>query len=194
MSAPILRAQTVRSLADMAEMDVVEVERALGIEPGNKKNRPPPRRLERQSVVTSTRQLLRLLTARPELCIEVPEDVGSLILDDTEREVLELLCERARSGAVLSLTALFESQTDAGRRNLIADLLATSDEEHVSEEDAADVLADTLRTLRRNSVDQEIKMLNHRLAGGPLSSEEMHRLKELQLHKQTLKSGQKPPV
>jgi hypothetical protein len=194
MSAPILRAQTVRSLADLAEMDVAEVERALGMEPGTKKSRPAPRRLERQRVVTSTRQLLRLLTARPELCIEVPDDAGTLISDDTEREILQLLCERAQSGTVISLNALFESQTDAGRRNLIADLLTTSDEEHVSEEDAADVLADTLRTLRRNSVERQIENLTQRANSGNLSPDEKRHLTELLLQKQTLKSGQKPPV
>ncbi len=168
MSAPILRAQTVRSLADLAEMDVAEVERALGMEPG-KKGRPAPRRLERQRVVTSARQLLRLLTARPDLCLEVPDDVAELLPDDMEREVLALLCERARSGAVISLTALFESQSDIGLRNLIADLLTTSDEEHVSEEDAPAVLADTLRTLRRNAVEGEIDALTQRAVNGSLN-------------------------
>jgi DNA primase len=194
MSAPILRAQTVRSLADMAEMDVTEVERALGMEPGNKKNRPPPRRLERQRVVTPTRQLLRLLCVRPQLCEQVPEDVDLLVQDDTEREVLQLFCERAQSGAVFSLTALFDSQTDAGRRNLIADLLTTSDEELVGDEEASDVMTDTLRTLRRNAIEREIENLTQRAVAGNLGADEKRHLTELLLQKQTLKSGQKPPV
>ncbi|MDB5813154.1 MAG: primase [Rhodocyclales bacterium] len=189
MSAPILRAQTVRSLADLAEMDVAEVERALGMEPGTK-GRPAPRRLERQRVVTATRQLLRLLSARPELCLQVPDDIVLFLPDETEREVLQLLCERARSGAVISLTAMFESQSDAGLRNLIADLLTTADEEHVSEEDASEVLSDTLRALRLQAVKREIETLNK----GGLNADEILKLKALFTQKKQLESGQKPPV
>ena len=39
--------------------------------------------------------------------------------DDAEREVLQLLCDRAQSGITISLSALFESQTNAGLRNLL---------------------------------------------------------------------------
>ena len=54
------------------------------------------------------------------------------------------------------------------RRNLIADLLTTADDEHVGDEDASDVLADTLRTLRRNAVEREIENLTQRAVAGNL--------------------------
>ena len=191
MSAPILRAQTIRALADLAQMDVAETERALGLEPG-KKNRPPPRRLERQRVVTSSRQLLRLLASRPDLCADLPDDVDQLLGDDTERAMLQLLQRHA--GTTVTLTALFDSQPDAGLRNLIADLLTGTDEEHVGDDDAPSVLADTLRTLRRQLIDGEIENLQRHAAERGLNPEETRRFSALLLEKQQLKTGQKPSV
>ncbi|GAB4059563.1 DNA primase [Uliginosibacterium sediminicola] len=191
MSAPILRSQTLRLLAEHAGMDTAEVERALGLEPG-KKPRPTPRRLERQRVITPARQLLRLLCARPALCAEVPAQAGSLLEDESERDALQLICERMVQG--VSLNALFESQSDAGLRNLLADLLTASDEELVSDEEAGEFLADTLRTLQRNAVEREIAAITQRASNVALSSEEIQRYTSLLQQKQQLKTGQKPSV
>jgi DNA primase len=191
MSAPILRSQTLRLLAEQAGMDTPEVERALGLEPG-KKPRPTPRRLERQRVVTPARQLLRLLSVRPALSAEIPSGAASLLDDESEREALQLICERMVQG--ITLSALFESQSDAGLRNLLADLLTTSEEELVSDEEASEFLADTLRTLQRNAIEREIAAITQRASNGALSSEEIQRYTSLLQQKQQLKTGQKPSV
>ncbi|GAA5171237.1 DNA primase [Viridibacterium curvum] len=192
MSAPILRAQTLRQLANMAGMDLPEVERALGLEPG-KKVRPPPKRLERQRVVTPSRQLLRLLASKPALCAELPDNIDSLLEDAGESAILQLFCERAGHG--LSLSTLFDSQADAGLRNILADLLTGTEDEEPLEDTAALVLLDDIvRTLQRNQIDREIAQLSAKASQGGLSTDESRRFAALLSHKQSLKAGQKPPV
>ncbi|KAF7600255.1 MAG: DNA primase [Candidatus Dactylopiibacterium carminicum] len=202
ISAPILQLQTLRLLADDAQMDQTEVARALGLraparEGGKKRTAPRPSG-PRKPPTSPQRGLLRLLASRPRLMDRLPGDIAELVGEGLEGGLLQAMRDihdhHDLDGAALA--ALYQSSEDENRRTLLAELLSGEDllpEQEADPQLEEQELLGFVTSLRVASLDQRFAALQQRLAAGErLSTEEMRDYATLPAQKQKLRAGQKP--
>ncbi len=200
ISAPVLQLQTLRLLADDAQMDQAEVARALGLRTpdtgrnGRRQGTAPRPRGPRTAPASPLQGLLRLLANRPPLLDKLPGDILELAGDSPEGELIQAfrdIHDHHEFGPA-SLAALYQSCEDETRRALLERLLAAED---ISYSDGADEreFHGYISSLRIAALDQRFSALQQKLASGEqLNNEEMRDFASLPAQKQKLRAGQKP--
>ncbi|GAB2902039.1 DNA primase [Uliginosibacterium flavum] len=208
ISAPVLQLQTIRMLAQDVDMSPDEVSHALGIRIVTRSKAAPRPTSRRTAPAGPMRQLLRLLSSRPELIERLPADMLELAGDSPETGLLQSFMDaHATKGFNSStVTALFQMTQDETQKNILAELLKASEEEdrakdkadkdEQAKEDQAQAAREELdghiANLRIAVIDHDVAALQQRLAQGEaLSTEEKSRFVTLPAQKQALRAGQK---
>ncbi|MDQ7988174.1 MAG: DNA primase [Candidatus Dactylopiibacterium sp.] len=206
IAAPVLQVQTVRLIADDADMSAEEVAHALGIRlpgsrHGNRRSPPARPRTPRTAPAGPQRQLLHLTARFPELLDRLPGDLEALFGESAEATLLQTFRDAHDHDhfSAATLAALYESCEDDARRALLLELLNHEDEAF-ADDDAREVARQAARlefdghftNLQIAALDHEFASLQQRLTRGEaLNTEEMRRFRELPAEKQQLRSGQK---
>jgi DNA primase len=192
ISAPVLQLQTIRLIAQDANMSEEEVMLALGLKP-SRPGKKAPRARPRSTVPGPLRQLLRLLGSHPDQADNLPRDILSLAGECAEKDVLHALMDAHDDGTLSTSTfaALYENRDDPHIREVLTDLMQAPDEIQVEESAATPTLNGLVTRMRLAALDEEFNSLHRRIAqGDAMSSEDMRRYASLPAQKQKLKSGQ----
>lgn len=196
ISAPILRLQTVRMLAEESGLNHDEVMTALGIKAnasGSNRKNAPPARAPRSNKLSILRQLLFALANFPELCAKLPADLPELASHADEWPLIQRLIDLHDDGCSdeALLPALLERFRDTPQQAIAGELMMQSAQNPLSAETAGDELSDILQKLRLQSVDQRFQQLQQLAAQGGLDAEQSRQYRELLSQKQALKTGQR---
>ncbi|GAB4172221.1 MAG: hypothetical protein Fur0039_12920 [Rhodocyclaceae bacterium] len=184
VAAPMLRAQLVRSVAELARLAPAEVGELFGLKTIARRDRagaPVPR--QRSSL---SRRILRIILQKPEWSAGVPVE----LLPDGEPEAALL-------GSIAS--AFDRGELPAGRLDTVVERFRGTPHEAVLDavcrESVAEpidagaleaVFADAVDQLRRQCLSRDIAALNAKERSGGLNGEERRRLAELLARKQGL--------
>lgn len=185
MPATALRLQIVRTLAQMAQTTLAEMELSLGLSKPGTAFRSAPARAKRPQPIGLERQILRLLLAHPILALEIDaaaiETMAGVAPDHAE--MLMQLVEPARAmGSKANFAALSEQLRASGSEfdALIDDIASSRDSDLAL---ARLDLAGALAKLKIAAIDEEMKRLS---ATGLASETAKQRYRELDLQKKTI--------
>ena len=181
LSAPVLRVQLTKAVAEAAAMTQAEVEAQCGIKPLAKgygsRPAPPPRR--RSIEISLAKTLLEAVLRRPERAARMPVE----LIDGDRPEALALLAiARAIDhgdlpGANLgSLMEYFRGETFEAT---IAEAIGRTADQTVDEGEEETVFQDAIERLRASALKAEIDELNAKARMHGLTIEEETRRAEL---------------
>jgi DNA primase len=178
VSAPILRVQLTREIAQRAQLSQAEVEAECGLKPLARARYSPPPSRQRQAPSSIEYKLLQIIAPRPEWAARIPLE----LIDDTRPEGAAL---RAIADAVehAELPAggfgmVFEHFRGSPHESLLGNLAPALTDESADAGIDESVLGDAIGRLRRAAVEREIEALKERARHG-LSTEERMRLTRL---------------
>jgi DNA primase len=172
ISAPALRTQITKTIADLANLAQGEVEAQCGLKSiarGRMAASPRRRTIE----ISLAKSLLKAVVRRPERAARLPRD---LVGDQKPEELaLAAIADAIDHGAPTgNFGLLMERFRGESFEGVIAELAATLAEE-VDEGEEEAVFQHTLERLRQAALKAEIDELNARARAGGLSQEEQAR-------------------
>ena len=174
ISAPVLRVQITKTIADLAGLSQAEVEAQCGLKPLARSRYAPARMQHRTAPHSIEHQLLELVLRRPERAGRLPWD--RLSLESAEGLALRAIADAFEHGELASgaVGRLLEHFRGSPHEALIAGM-ATTLVDAVDEGTLENVFNDTLDRLRQSGLAQEIATLSARAS----TPEERDRLKQL---------------
>ena len=193
ISAPILRLQAVRMLAEESGLDQAEVLEALEIQHGKPNQRPHRPSRTRQTIKLSIlRQLLNVLACYPHLCDKLPGDLIDLAGNAEEWPIIQRLIDLHDDGCANDsiLALMFERFRNTPQQEIVGELLALTELGSVSQDNAAGELTDILQKLRQQALDSQFQQLHALALANKLDPDQARLYAELPSKKQKLKPGQ----
>ncbi len=185
VTAPVLRVQLTKAIADLAQLSQAEVEAACELKPLNVRRAAPPRMTHRPAARSIGHQLLENILHRPARAMRLPLE---LIAGNSPEEA----ALRAIADAVDHGELLIGSGSDATQMGLLLEYFRGSEHEttlaqyasalatgEVDEEAMEAEFNDALERLRHAGLTQAIADLTHKERNGGLSSEERRRFASL---------------
>ncbi len=178
ISAPILRVQITKAIADLAQLSQAEVEAQCGLKPlARSRYQPPPR--SRTIAISQARTLLKAVLRRPERAARLPLDlIGG---DKPEESALRAVAEAMDHGALSAATSIgllleyFRGSPHEG----VLSMEAASLVDEVDEAEEETVFNDTLERLRLAAIKAEVDELSAKARASGLSAGEQERYREL---------------
>jgi DNA primase len=178
ISAPILRVQLTKAIADSAQLAQAEVEAQCGLKPLSRRGNQA-RSVHRPSTRSAEETFLEIILQRPEWAVRLPLDLIS--------------AETPPGAAVHAIAnAIEHGELPAGGYHFLLEFFRGSPHEEVlsamAERYAGDetdpgeleaVLNDGLRRLRQNAIRQQIDLLTAKARSHHLDAGEMTQLTEL---------------
>jgi DNA primase len=181
-----LRLQIVRSLANMTDSAVGEIESLFELASPVVRHRPAPPKGKRTPPVGLGRQIMRLLVAHPSLAADLDQNAMEAFTQcaPDHAEMLGQLVAAGRAmGEHANFAALAEHLREAGPdfEPMIAEIAAESE----SEADTARIaLSDAIRKMRMQALTEE---LNRLIGGGLTDDAAKMRYRDLTLQQETLR-------
>ncbi|RXZ36675.1 DNA primase [Oxalobacteraceae bacterium CAVE-383] len=186
MPSSSLRLQIVRSLANMTQSTVEEIEGLFELASPVARHRPAPPRGKRTPPVGLGRQILRLLVAHPSLAADLDQNAMDAFAECAPDHA-EMLGQLVAAGRVMgenaNFAALAEHLREAGPdfEPMIAEIAAESE----SEADTARLaLSDAIRKMRMQALTEE---LNRLIGGGLTDDAAKMRYRDLTLQQEQLR-------
>ena len=196
VTAPRLRAQladAIARLADMTPSSPREAEGMLGL-PRINTNRVSPEignalrpSLVRRAPTTIERKLLKMLIKNPTLAARLPVEL--IAKDLAETDVLKALVSAVAEGGLSGegYGMVLEHFRGTAHESLISEILGELVEEEFDAESIEAVFTDTVERLRQAGIHSEIDALNAKNKSVGLAAEEVRRLQQLLVQKQSVK-------
>ena len=179
LSAPLLRLQLIRIIAEAAALTATEVETQCGLKPPPRGRPAPPRNRARPAPHALERSLLLAVLRHPERAVRLPLD----LLARNSAEGLALLAvAEAIEHATLpagNLGQLLEYFRGSPHEEILAHLAGRVDADTDDEGEQETVFIDAIARLQAQSLTRQIDALNARARSGGLSTEERHQLTDL---------------
>ena len=185
VTAPVLRVQLTKAIADLAQLAQGEVEAACELQPLNVRRAAPPRMTHRPAARSIGHQLLENILHRPARATRLPLD---LIAGNSPEEA----ALRAIADAVDHGELLVGSGSDATQMGLLLEYFRGSEHEatlaqyasamasgEVDEQAMETEFNDALERLRHAGLTQAIAELTQKERNGGLSPEERRRFASL---------------
>ncbi|MBU0752404.1 MAG: DNA primase [Gammaproteobacteria bacterium] len=178
ISAPILRVQITKAIADLAGLSQAEVEAQCGLKPLARTRYAPAQMQHRRAPNSIEHQLLELVLRRPERAGRLPWD--SVSLDSAEGQALRAIAEAFEHGELPAhgVGQLLERFRGSPHEALIAGI-ATTLTDDMDEGALETVFTDILDRLRQSGLAQEIAALSAKARVAALNPDELDRLKAL---------------
>jgi DNA primase len=181
LSAPMLRLQLTKAIAEAAAISQAEVESQCGIQPPARgygsRPAPPPRR--RSIEISKTRTLLLAVLRHPERAARLPLDlIGGGSPEEAALLAIADEIEHGRLGGD-NIGLLVERFRGTPLETPIAEAVGRIAAEVSDEGDDEAVFQDTLERLRRDALTAEIAELSAQAQRGDLQPAEKQRLAEL---------------
>ena len=186
MPASSLRLQIIRSLAQMTQSTVEEIEGLFELVSPVARHRPAPPKGKRTPPLGLGRQIMRLLVAHPAFAADLDEDAMAAFAQcapDHAEMLAQLVAAGRAMGEHANFAALAEHLREAGPdfEPMIAEIAAEPESE---EETARLALSDAIRKMRMQALTEEL----NRLIGGGLSDEAAKmRYRDLTLQQEQLR-------
>ncbi|HZV54972.1 MAG TPA: DNA primase [Rhodocyclaceae bacterium] len=181
LSAPVLRVQLTKAVAEAAALSQAEVEAQCGLKSLAKgygsRPAPPPRR--RSIEVSQIKTLLKAVLRRPERAARLP--LEQIQAETPEGAALHAIADAIDHGelAAGNMGVVIEYFRGGPHEGLIGMLAATTADEEVDEGEEEMVFEDTLERLRQAELVAQIEALNARAKAAPLSTDESRQLAAL---------------
>jgi DNA primase len=184
LSAPILRVQLTKAIAEAAAMTQAEVEGQCGLKPPMRGRPPPPKMRQRPTPRAIEHALLEIVARRPEWSARLPLD----LIDSTliEGAALLAIAHATEHGELPAggFGILLEFFRGSEHEKILSILAATLAEEEDDSASLETVFNDAINRLRSAAERREIDALKDRAKHG-LSAEERLRLTALLARKGT---------
>ena len=189
ISAPVLRVQITKAIAELAQMTQTEVEGACELKSIRFDRRAPPPRRTAHIEASQLRKLLRHVIRRPERAARLPLEL--IDAEDSAGGLLLEIAGRVDSGDMPSGNTglLLETYRGSTWEGLVSAVVAELDErgdEGLEENEFVGILD----LLHQRSLQHDIDALNEKARNGGLGGEErqryaelLKRLSELQKHR-----------
>ncbi len=203
ISAPLLRLQLLKAVAEAAGLTQGEAEQAFGIKPGNARPSSAPMSgasahartalpafTRRRAPSSSAATLLRLILQHPGWAARLPVDL--LPGDSDEGRALIAIVDLVSLGEPIpadALGALIERFRDTPHGATLARVASEQIDAEFDEAVTETLFEDALRRLHANAVANEIARLLEQERGDGLSAQERHRLATLLAEKQSLRGS-----
>ncbi len=163
ITAPVLRVQLTKAIADLARMTQAEVEAACELRPLRMDRRPPPPRRSAHVEISPLRTLLKAVLRKPEWAARVPAEL--IPADSADGQLLQSVADAIEHGELPqgSTGLLLEHFRGHAQEALLASLVGelTQEDEDVSALEA--VFADTVQRLRQDLLKRDIQARKHEL-------------------------------
>lgn len=177
VTAPVLRLQMVRGVADAARISTAEVEALCGLKP-LVRQAALPRSVPRHGPPPISRSLLKIALQKPGWAPGLPLEY---IPADREGGVLLRLCAAVDHGELPAgdLGTVIEFFRGSADERLLAEVVSEITDENLDEEALETVFNDALDRLRFAGLAEEIKTLTAKERASGLSGDERLRLAQL---------------
>jgi len=181
VTAPALRLQLVKEVAELARVSQEEAEQLLGLTQSTQRPRPAPRRSAPPIAASQERNLLRCVLVKPALI----DDLDAALLDHglPESEALRAIAAWAGEGGEMSGPLLIERFRDSAHADRLFQAQAAALEHNLSEDDAEQQFRQIQLALRIQRKNEEFEALRREATAGRASRELMveidRRAKEL---------------
>ena len=187
ISAPVLRTQIAKMVADTSQLSLTELEGQCGLKPLYRGRAPSSHGRSRIAARPIEHALLEIILHRPEWSARLPLELIDRELP--EGAVLHAITDAYDHGELPSggIGLLLEHFRGSPHEGVIAAQMNTIADETVERGDVSElesVLNDALAQLRRSTLTHEIELLNNKARNGGLSSEDRQRLMQLLSAKQ----------
>ena len=190
LSAPILRAQLAKAIAEAAAINQAEVEEQCGIRPlGRGRPAAPARR--RTIEISLAKALLEAVLRRPERAARLPiELIGNEKAEETALHALAAAIERGDL-PMANLGLLIEQFRGEPFENAIAETAGRIAVDEIDEGAEEAVFEDAIERLRAAALKADIDELNVKARNFGLSAEEEARRASLLAAKAGIQAGKK---
>lgn len=178
ISAPILRVQLTKTLADLAELTQAEVEAQCGLKPITRARYAPPSRA-RPGTRSIDHALLEIIVQKPEWAPRLP--LGYIDRDQPEGNLLHAIADAIEHGELSrgGMGLLLEFFRGHEHESLLASLVGGLTGEEPMDADLEAVLNDAVDCLHKTALKQEIESLNTKARQGALTADDKQRLTAL---------------
>ncbi len=185
LQAPLLRLQLVKLLAQASGFSQAEIESLCGLPAIVRK--PIHARAPRGAPSPIARKLLRVIVQQPGLAARLSADL--IPEGHAETGVLNALIVAITEGELAGegYGMVLEHFRSTAHESLISEILGELVEEEFDAESIEAVFTDTVERLRQAGIHNEINALNAKNKSVGLASEEVRRLQQLLMQKQSVK-------
>lgn len=186
-----LRLQMVKALAEVSRLAADEVERLCELAPLAKRAAPAQPQAGRAPIMSSDKQLLRLLLDQPQLAGKISEGYRQLLDSNPEYQPAAELVRVLKNGELATAAAVLEAMRPSEHFQLyeqaLADTLIDMGDERAADADLAGILAQ----LELRHVENEYKRL---AAQGVSDDAQRQRFQQVSRRLNELKGGMAPPA
>lgn len=178
ISAPVLRVQVTKAVADLAELSQAEVEAQCGLKP-LARGRPAAPARRRTIEVSQVKTLLKAVLRRPERAARLP--LAQLPAESPEGALLHDIADAVEHGEVTTgnLGLLLEFFRGHSHEATLGRAAAAAASEEVNEGEEEREFEDAIARLHYAELSARIDALNAQAKAAPLSPEERRLLAEL---------------
>jgi DNA primase len=176
ISAPVLRVQLTKEIADKAGLSQAEVESQCGLKPLSR-FWAPVRSQKRTVEVSKLRTLLKAVLERPERAARLPLD--SIPADHPAGAALHAIADAINCGVLTGNHGILLEFLRGSPHEAIISTLAEAVASDADATDTALEFEETLESIRAQELKFEIAVLTKKERDGGLSSAERQRLAEL---------------
>jgi DNA primase len=189
ISAPVLRVQMTKAIANLAQLTQAEMEAQCGLRPLARRTATYSRSQQRPAAQHTEHKLLEIVLVRPEWAARLPLEL--IPRDRPEGALLHALARAIEHGELpaTGFNVLLEHFRGSEHEAVIADMAETLAGAEVDAAEMEAVLADSIAFLRQKALMQEIEDLNAKQRSTGLSAEERQSL--LALHARKASGGRK---
>jgi len=176
ISAPVLRVQLTKEIANRAQLTQAELEAQCGLKPLARGRPAPPQNRLRPAPHALERTLLVTVLRRPERAARLPLDL--MARDNAEGAALFALADAIEHATLPTgnLGLLIEYFRGSPHEEIIAMISGQIEEDTGDEGEQETVFIDTIERLRARALSREIEELNAKARSGTLLPEEMRAL------------------
>jgi len=178
ISAPILRVQLTKELADLAELSQAEVEAQCGLKPLTRARYAPPSR-SRPGTRSIDHALLEIIVQKPEWAPRLP--LAYIDREQPEGYLLHAIADAIEHGELSrgGMGLLLEFFRGHEHESLLSAVIGGLAGSETMDEDLETVLNDAVDRLHQTALKQEIDSLNTKARQGALTTEDKQRLAAL---------------
>lgn len=181
VSAPVLRVQLTKAIADLAQISQAEAEAACELRPLHLRRNAPPRMVQRPAARSIEHQLLENILHHPLRATRLPLDL--LAGNTPEIAALRAIADAIDHGELLvgsgsgaarmgMLLEYFRGSEHEATLTQYAGALASDEIDEQAEQAMEAEFGDALERLRQTHLTREIALLTHKERNGGLSAEE----------------------
>jgi DNA primase len=184
ISAPVLRVQLTKAVADIVQLSQAEVEGQCGLKPLARRSAYYSRSQQRPPAQSTEFKLLEILLLHPEWAARLPLDLISR--ERPEGTVLHAIADAIEHGELpaTGFNVLIEHFRGTEHEAMLAEMTGFLADAEVDDGEMEKVLEDSIDFLQQKALMQEIEQLTAKERAGGLDGDERRHLAALLARKQ----------